>query len=253
MFDSASTNTTPQFDRAEFVGTSGDKCHFCQQVISQQYFRVGGVMACGTCAEIARHRTPVDSHSGYVRALSFGIGAGVVGLVVYAAFGILTGWVIGYLSLGVGYIVGKAMMFGSKGIGGRRYQITAVLLTYAAVSMAAVPIGISQMSKEKAKTQQEQLQDEQAQFEKENGQQPQSPASQPSAPKMSMAAALGSLALLGLASPFLELQSPVHGLIGLVILYVGIQIAWKITAGRTALNIEGPFDTTPSKPLLPSS
>jgi hypothetical protein len=245
MFGPANTNPAPQFDKAEYVGTPGEeRCRFCNQPTPQQYYRVGGAMACGTCAEIARQQTPNDSHSGYMRALLLGIGAAILGLIGYAAFGILTGWVIGYLSLGVGYIVGKAMMFGSKGIGGRRYQITAVLLTYAAVSMAAIPIGISQMSKAKEKTQQEQLRDEQTQFEKENGQPPQnSVPQQPAAKKMSLGAALGSLALLGLASPFLELQNPVQGLIGLVILFVGIQIAWKITAGRPALNIEGPFDS----------
>jgi hypothetical protein len=251
MFDSA-TDPTPQFDKAEYVGTPSDKCHFCQQAVPQQYFRVGGMMACGTCAEIARHRTPVDSHLAYMRALIFGSGAAIVGLIVYAAFGILTGWVIGYLSIGVGYIVGKAMMFGSKGIGGRRYQITAVLLTYAAVSISAIPIGVAQMSKQKEKTQQEQLQEEQSQFEKEYGQQ-QSPAPQQSKPKVSLGSALASLALLGLASPFLELQSPVHGAIGLIILFVGMQFAWKFTAGRSALNIEGPFDNSPTKAPLQSS
>ena len=39
----------------------------------------------------------------------------------------------------------KAMMKGSGGIGGRRYQVAALLLTYGSVSMAAVPIAISQL------------------------------------------------------------------------------------------------------------
>jgi hypothetical protein len=65
-------------------------------------------------------------------------------MILYAAFGIITGLVIGYLSLAVGYIVGKAILFGSGGIGGRRYQIAAALLTYVAVSIAAIPMGIAQ-------------------------------------------------------------------------------------------------------------
>jgi hypothetical protein len=76
-----------------------------------------------------------------VRALLFGAGAAVAGLILYSIFGIVTGLVIGYLSLGVGYLVGKAMMMGSRGVGGRRYQIAAVLYTYMAVSMSAIPIG----------------------------------------------------------------------------------------------------------------
>jgi hypothetical protein len=51
---------------------------------------------------------------------------------------------------------------------------------------------------------------------------------------------LGSLILVGLASPFLELQNPVHGAIGLIILFVGIQIAWRLTAGAQ-VDVLGPF------------
>ena len=40
---------------------------------------------------------------------------------------------------------GKAMHLGSRGVGGRRYQLVAVLLTYLAVSLSAVPIAIHQM------------------------------------------------------------------------------------------------------------
>jgi len=57
---------------------------------------------------------------------------------------------------------------------------------------------------------------------------------------MSPARAVGLLALLGLASPLLALAHPAQGLIGLIILLVGIQIAWKITAARQ-LNISGPI------------
>ena len=56
--------------------------------------------------------------------------------------------------------------------------------------------------------------------------------------------AIGVLALLGIASPILELRDPVHGIIGLVILFVGIRFAWRFTAGRT-FNVSGPH--TPSQ------
>ena len=51
--------------------------------------------------------------------------------------------------------------------------------------------------------------------------------------------------MLGLASPFLELQSnPFYGAMGLLILFVGLKIAWKITAGKP-LQIYGPFHDRP--------
>jgi hypothetical protein len=134
--------------------------------------------------------------------------------------------------------VGKAMMKGSKGQGGRRYQVTAIALTYAAVSMAAIPIGISQYAKEaKLKKQQAQVQQTA----------PANPTSsqendKKSESKMSVAKALLFLGVLGLASPFLELQDPVHGILGLIILLVGMQIAWKTTAGKPTVEVTGPFD-----------
>src|ERR1051325_5725265 len=107
MFDSNSS--TPQFGTAEYVGTPGaDVCQFCKQPISQQYYRVRGQMACGTCGEMARQQMPTDSHSAYGKAVVFGIGAALVGLIGYAILIIiLHGWTISYISLGVGYIVGK--------------------------------------------------------------------------------------------------------------------------------------------------
>jgi hypothetical protein len=250
MFDPANTSPSPQFGTAEYVGTPGElRCHFCKQPTPQQYYRVGGVTACGTCTEIARNQMPQDQHSNYVRALLFGTGAAVLGLIGYATLVIMfQGWTIGYISLGVGYIVGRAMMFGSNGVGGRRYQIAAVLLTYAAVSIAAVPIQLVLSAKHK-QTQQEQVEQEQQQFEKEFGHQPSDTRPEPeAAPRSSANQVLGYL-VLGLASPFLELMgNPIYGGLGLVILFVGIQFAWRTTAGKTPLEIFGPFDGSAPKP-----
>jgi len=244
---------TPQFDKGEYVGDRGtDRCAACSQQILSEYYRVNSTMVCPTCVSSAQNSLPKDTHGAFMRAVLFGCGGALLGLILYSAFGIITGLVIGYLSLGVGYLVGKAMMMGSKGIGGRRYQIVAVLLTYAAVSTSAIPIAISMQSKHR-REQKQQLADEQRQFEKESGQQSSEatpaqsePASEsPQHPKVNLAAALGYLALIGLASPFLELQDPVHGFIGLIILLVGIRIAWQMTAARLP-EISGPFQNSPA-------
>lgn len=118
-------------------------------------------------------------------------------MALYAGFTILTDIRIGYISLAVGFIVAKAMMIGSGGIGGRQYQIAAAVLTYMAVSMAFIPLVLY-------------------------------------ATHLSISdIPLAKLIEWGLASPVLELQAdPVHGLIGLVILLVGVNIAWKLTAGK---------------------
>lgn len=150
--------------------------------------------------------------------------------------------IIGYVSLAVGWLVGKAILKGSGGVGGRRYQITAVLLTYSAVSMAAVPIWIHYAGKQK-QAQEQDLAARQRQLESEFGQQKQTVIPVPHKARPSMASALAMLALIGIASPFVEIWEggPNFGsIMGIVILIVGIRIAWRITAGRP-LEIYGPF------------
>src|SRR5215510_8589126 len=91
-----SNSSTPQFGTAEYVGTpSADICQFCKQPFAQQYYRVNGAIACGACAEIARQHVTPDSHSAYGRALFWGIGAALLGLIGYATLVIiLQGWTI---------------------------------------------------------------------------------------------------------------------------------------------------------------
>lgn len=234
-------NPTPQFGTAEYIGKSGnDHCHFCHRPIAGQYYRANDSMACADCARQAHDELAKDTHAAYMRALAFGIGAAIVGLALYAAFTIVTGLAIGYVSLAVGWMVGKAMMKGSNGVGGRRYQITAVLLTYAAVSMAAIPIWLHYAHEhDQPRNEQQSLQDEQRQLEAESGR----PNTQAVRPQVSVATWLGRVALIGLASPFLEVWGggvSLSWLIGLLILFVGMRFAWRITAGLP-LKIYGPF------------
>jgi hypothetical protein len=237
MFDSLAGTSSPQFETAQYAGTRGsDSCKTCGLAITGPYYRIGDKIVCPACAQRANDSRPADKHSAYVTALIFGIGAAVLGLILYATVAIVTGLMIGYVALAVGYIIGKGMMMGSKGIGGRRYQITAVLLTYAAVSMAAVPIALSQQAKHH-----QTLQRGQKSFEQQSGEAQIAPSPVTPKPRMSVGRALGTLAVLGLASPFLELQSPVHGIIGLFILLIGIRIAWQSTAGHPMAEVSGPF------------
>jgi len=229
------SNPTPQFGTAEYAGVrETEHCAFCKQPIGRSYYRVNTAMACPACGESAQHQLPGDSHSAFTRSLIFGLGGAALGLVIYAVFAITTGLVIGYVSLAVGYIVGKAIKMGSHGAGGRRYQIAAVVLTYAAVSLAAIPIDISIYAKHRRAHPPAQV------TQSEND--AQQPTAPPAAQHGGAASAIVQLAFIGLASPFLDLVGdPFHGLIGLVILFVGLKIAWQITAG-SELQISGPFE-----------
>jgi hypothetical protein len=187
---------------------------------------------------------PKDSHAAYVRGLLFGLGAAIVGMALYAAFIIIFDFSIGYVSLAVGWLVGKAIMLGSKGIGGRRYQIAAVILTYAAVSIAAVPIRFSYYLKTKSEPTAIHSKQQQSSVNGQNSQPDEAKAKSDAAPKPSLGAALLTLLLFGLASPFLALANPGPGILGLLILLVGMHFAWKITVGSASANIHGPYDVS---------
>jgi hypothetical protein len=263
MAENFSGSGTPQFASAEYKSSGGpDRCKSCDTTLTGRYYRINGALACENCTERLKQQIPKDTHSAFVRGFLFGLGGAFLGLILYATFGILTGLVIGYVSLAVGYIVGKAIKMGSGGLGGRRYQIAAALLTYSAVSIAAIPIYVSQIVKDKKAEKQSKVQH--ALPQAPSAAQPQDPAARGTAvpqkplaeapadkkPSMGLGAVLGLAVLVGLASPFLALQDPFHGIIGLIILFVGIRIAWQLTAG-VKVDILGPFERNAPAPAPP--
>jgi len=198
---------SPQFGTAEYVGKpGGDHCHFCHQPIGASYYRVNTSMACPGCADKVRTELGFDSGSAFSRAVLFGVGAAVLGLALYAAFMIITRISIGYAALAVGWMVGKAMIKGSGGVAGRRYQIVAAILTYAACTLARVPVWLHY---------------------------------QPG-----LSSEIVNLAINALIFPFTRFgDNPFGGVIGLVILFVGVSIAARLTAPK-AVEINGPFENS---------
>ncbi len=263
---------SPQFETAEFKSQNTNTCGFCGLPLST-YYRLNGKMACENCAKNIQNTIPSDSGARYMKAVLLGLVGVVIGMAIYATVVIATGWTIGYLALAVGFIVAKLMMVGSGGIGGRKYQITAVILTYIAISVSAIPVFIAQYVKEKkaptAVTQPAPKaeapapaapaeNDATAQQGDDANVKPvpmDSTVTPPSNPKpaftpkpqhRTLAArdfAIGIAFLLGigLVSPFLELKAGAGGFIGLIILFVGLQIAWKIAAGKPLATVEGPY------------
>lgn len=235
----------PQFATAEYAHIPGtERCRICSSPIFNDYYRVNSQMACAKCAGEAREGQPSDSHAAFFRGMVLGVGAAILGLILYATFTIVTDFYLGFIALGVGWLVAKAMLKGSNGIGGRRYQITAVLLTYAAISVAAIPIGIASVVKQNKERPAQQKQSTTAD-EPSADDGGTTPAQDAPRVKLNLGSFALKLLMLGLASPFLGLQDPVHGLIGLVILFVGLRIAFQLTAARP-LDVDGPYRATAS-------
>lgn len=241
--------SSPQigFDKARFAGDPppAEACRFCERGLAGEYFRVAGHLACSTCAENASALVPPDTHKAYSKALLHGAAAAVAGCIGYALFGILTGITLGYAAIGVGWLIGKAMRRGSGGLGGRRYQVTAALLTYAAVAVAFVPMAMHDMSGERqgqlaAERPAQQTEAHQAdRAEQKASQQTGKPASAEPSVLLAMVMLLG----VGLISPFLFLTSSVgSGLLNLFILALGVRTAWQMSAGGRVL-VEGPYQS----------
>jgi hypothetical protein len=186
---------------AQTTQTAGvQRCSICSSLIAGKPLMVKSKLACSRCASEANAGQSADSSSNFTQGLVFGIIAAVLGMGIYAGFTIITHFYLGYVALAVGWIVGKAIMVGSKGVGGQRYQIAAVLLTYAAISLAAIPIHIARMLEQGV--------------------------------DIDWASAAPDLALWGVASPFLRLQAGPAHIIGLVILFVGLRVAYRVTAAK---------------------
>jgi len=215
-----------------------EPCHICNRVVFETYYYVNNRPACPRCAGEAREGLPTDSRASFVRGLFLGLVAAALGLILYASFTIVTNIHVGFMALAVALIVPAAILKGSNGIGGTRYQIAAVLLTYFAISLSAVPVKVVDVFEHH--------------FQKVAAQKgvstagdhavTQSPADLPSIETRLQSAAL-KLTVLGLASPFLEIHDPLHGLLDLVILIVALRIAYQLAAERP-LEVDGPYSVS---------
>ena len=145
---------------------------------------------------------PATPDSGlFARAILFGIGGALAGAVADALFIGITHINLGYIAILIAYLVAKTMTFGSRGQGGRNYQIAALVLTYLSIATAHAALLWWQLHREGT----------------------------------SVPLNLHNLVLLakyGLEEPFLRFQqSGFSALIGLFILFIGLRAAWRMTSG----------------------
>jgi len=129
----------PQFSTGAYGKRSKIRCSFCSNSIFSQYFLANGQKICATCADQARAGQSTASRGSLFGALFLGIGGVVLAMILYSVITTATGWTIGYLALGIGWIVGKSVMAGANGVGSGRIQVVAVLLTYIAITLDSLP------------------------------------------------------------------------------------------------------------------
>ena len=185
----------PNFDRAEYVQP---------QVIE------GVVVGKPLSSQPLSRRAPAS----FPLALLYGAIAAILGSIGYALVASM-GFMISIVAIGIAWLIAKAMMTASRGIGNRSYQIAAVLLTYFAVSFGELLPLLWRAHQQHG---------------------------------ASLRILLNPVVLKYiLFGPFLELQQGLNAIIGIVIIGIGMRTAWRMAAGSPGFGQTG----TGSRRLTP--
>ena len=269
----------PQIDELQFTTVEpaaagaqqrvqGPACIACHQPIVNTYFAVGDKLICPGCRD--RYAASISSGSKLgrlARATFFGIIGGLIGALIWFAVARITNREFGLIALVVGLLVGGAVRAGSRGHGGRGYQILAVVLTYCAIAANYVPDIFEalyhQYQEKHAAVAQKDGSDVTTSPTPHEGGRALSGSAKPaesSVPKahkpIGPVAAVLLLILLvlvvfafALAAPFL---AGIHNLIGLFIIGFALWEAWKINA-RRPVTFAGPYSLTSGASGLPAA
>ncbi len=214
-----------QFQKLELADTR-PRCSGCQSVIEGTYYHLAGKPICPTCAEITRSAQQRPATNDVLRGLLYGSGAAVACSIGYAVITIMTDMQFALIAILVGYLVGRAMRIGSRGLGGRRCQILAVVLTYLAITISYVPLVIKAVKDQQTKTETVKTV-------------PQAPVKVTAA---GLVLALAVVSAISIASPFFGLANGFSGIIGAIIIFVGLAQAWKQTKRDERL-LMGPYES----------
>ena len=134
------------FERAERPSNAGPVCAQCATPITDRYYTIGSHVLCEACHLAFRDaKAPGNAASRFFGAAGIGTLAAAIGCALWMIVTELTGYEIGLIAIAVGYLVGMAVQFGSRRVGGLAYQLLAVFLTYSAIVMTYVPILASQL------------------------------------------------------------------------------------------------------------
>jgi hypothetical protein len=227
-----------QFERAEYSGGhSGPSCCTCKRPAESEYHQLNGRVFCTACRSQIEHSIEKLHKSGsLLRAGLFGLGAAVVGSLIYYAVSAATGYEFGLIAVVVGLLVGKAVRKGSGSVGGPRYQALAILLTYFSIASSYVPTitkGVYALSEKREKAEAQAF-----------AQAP--PGTPPPPQRVHMRVVPFYSLMFGLA-----LAAPVLGgfrnIIGLVIIGFALWEAWKFNR-RVQVKFTGPFAVAGAQP-----
>jgi hypothetical protein len=226
-----------QFDVAELDVPTGTVaaaapprvCAGCRRPIVGQYYALGDKLVCPNCRAQVDAPPPGRRIGRVFKATMLGLGAGLLGAVIWYAIRRATDMQIGLVAVAVGYMVGKAVRKGSGNRGGRWYQVLAVLLTYCCIAANYVPDAYQGLmaAKEKSVAAEHRHPSTTA------------PAAHVSNLPLPVKVAI-RLAVSFVVSLVLPILMATKNPIGLLIIGFALWEAWKFTA-RRRLPITGPY------------
>jgi hypothetical protein len=234
----------------------------CSTPLVDEYHEFNGQPVCASCREGQEKARADDLRwSRFPKAVIFGLGAAIAGAILYWAFVRITKIELGIMAIAIGWMVGKAVMKGSRYRGGRRFQVLALLLTYFSITLSYGALIVEEIFKrQEAPAKTADAKAGKAEPRNDGGLTPApgaAPADSPSAapadtnegpPTPAQAAvALGVLWLLALASPFL---SGFSNFMGWVIIAIGLWEAWRHTRGQPFVT-GGPYRFGEEAPVTP--
>jgi hypothetical protein len=235
-FGQVPTPENLQFQKAEplpAVDPNAERCVVCKTAIGATYFHANGQVVCPMCAERIQSGQQKAPAISLATAVLYGAGAAMAGTILYTAVAMM-GVEIGIIAIAVGWMVGKAVRAGSRGLGGRPQQILAVVLTYFSITTSYVSVGFYHLIKNPQTVQR-------AEAKKAAGQS--DAATADAKPKVGLVGVLLFLLMLLVGAPFFGLGS-IGGFISLFIIFIGLRQAWRLT-GRAEVLVTGPYEPAP--------
>jgi hypothetical protein len=134
--DAAGPRPTPDQTDAQKVGPAMP-CAECKSILRTMYYSLDGRPLCTRCMQGYRKRIDRGTGPGAMgRAVLYGTGAALAGMIGVALLLTFVGAFRIIASIGVAFLVAKAIGNATGHYGGRRYQILAVSLTYVALGLA---------------------------------------------------------------------------------------------------------------------
>ncbi|MBS1829756.1 MAG: hypothetical protein JST93_30935 [Acidobacteria bacterium] len=236
-----SAPTPPSVDSLQFqtadIAEKKPACSQCSTLLENEYYQLAGADICPACANAFQTGQQRPKQTWVMQGFLYGLGAAIGCSIVYAAIVWITNFELSLMAIVVGYVVGKAVLRGARGLGGRRCQMVAVALTYFSITTSYLPLMFKAFA-EKAESEAKAAQ---------KGKPPANPVrveevKQSREPMTAggLAVGVGVLLVFSMVAPFFGITEGFNGMLGLFIIFIGLHQAWKLTARDERL-LMGPY------------